>query len=91
MKFIAVHPLKNPITEDQIKEAASACRAENGNDAYWIDSWTQLNDNGEITVIYCQYDAKDADAVAALLKKGAPDLPVQGIYPMGKLDSENYR
>ena len=60
MKFIAVHPLESPITKDQITEAASACRAENNNDAYWIDSWTQLNDKGEITVLYCQYDAKDA-------------------------------
>jgi len=91
MKFIAVHTLQSPIKEDQIKEAASSCRAENCNDAYWIDSWTQLNDNGEITTIYCQYDAKDAESVAALLKKGAPDLPVQGIYPMGKLEAEDYR
>lgn len=91
MKFIAVHPLSSPIREDQITEAAKACRAENGNDAYWVDSWTQLNDKGEITVIYCQYDAKDKEAVAELLRKGAPDLPVEGIYPMGKLEAEDYR
>jgi hypothetical protein len=91
MKFIAVHPLQSPITKDQITEAARACRAENSNDAYWVDSWTQLNDKGEITVIYCQYDAKDANSISNLLKKGAPDLPVEGIYPMGKLDSEDYR
>ncbi len=91
MKFIAVHPLNSPIREDQITDAARACRAENSNNACWIDSWTQLNDEGEITVIYCQYDAKDAESVADLLKKGAPDLPVEGIYLMGKLEAENYR
>jgi len=88
-KFLAVHPLPNPATIEEAtplgKKAKSVCTA----DAYWVSSWAQLNDKGKIVKILCEWDGKDLKTVKTLIEKTG--MPTEGVYPMMKIDSENFR
>ncbi len=90
-KFMAVHTLKKPTARDEIAPAAKSVKAHNTADAYWIKSWFQLNEGGKITKIICEWDGRDAQSVAKALAISAPDLPVDGVYPMAEIDAESYR
>jgi len=89
-KFLAVHTLPSPTSTEQATPIAKAAKASSGADAYWVSSWLQLNEQGKITKILCEWDAKDAESVRNILAK-IPGLPVDGVYPMGKVDAEAYR
>jgi len=88
-KFLAIHPLPSPATIEEAgaigKKVKSLCTA----DAYWVNSWGQLNDQGKIVTIFCQWDGKDLKAVADLLKQ--VEVPTEGPYPMMKVESEDFR
>jgi hypothetical protein len=88
-KFLAVHPLPNPATVEEAnplgKKAKSLCTV----DAYWVSSWAQLNDAGKVTKILCEWDGKDLKTVKDLVVKSG--MPLEGVYPMMKIDSENFR
>ena len=89
-KFLAVHTLPAPVT---VEEAAYVGKAVKDNltvDAYWVGSWAQLNDEGKIVKIYCEWNAVDAESIRKVTAK-VPELPVDGIYPMAIVDSENFR
>jgi len=90
-KFIAVHPLKTPATSEEIIPVAKKAKAGNSLDAYWVSSWLQLNDQGKITKIFCEWDAKDAGSVSKALARSIPELPVEGVYPMAEIHVESYR
>ncbi len=66
-KFIAVHPLKTPVTGEEVTPLAKKAKAGNSLDAYWVSSWLQLNDEGKITKIFCEWDAKDTGAAPRAL------------------------
>ena len=89
-KFLAVHTLPSPATIEQATPIGKAAKANSTLDAYWVGSWLQLNQEGKITKILCEWDAKDAESVHKILAK-IPGLPVDGVYPMGKVDAEAYR
>jgi hypothetical protein len=90
-KFIAVHPLKTPVTGEEVTPLAKKAKAGNSLDAYWVSSWLQLNDEGKITKIFCEWDAKDTGSVSKALAKSIPELPVEGVYPMAESHGESYR
>lgn len=90
-KFMAVHTLKKPLTRDELGPTGKAVKAYHTPDAYWVKSWLQLNEEGKITKAYCEWDGRDAAAVAKALKTSAPDLPVDGVYRMGEIHAESYR
>ena len=90
-KFMAVHTLKAPTTKDALVPASKSVKAYHTPDAYWIKSWLQLNEEGKVTKIICEWDGKNAESVAKALKTSAPDLPVDGVYPMGEIHGESYR
>ena len=90
-KLIAIHTLKAPMTGEEIAPVAKAVKANNTPNAYWVKSWLQMNEQGKVTRIICEWDGKDATSVAKALKESAPDLPVDGVYPMGEIQSESYR
>lgn len=90
-KFMAVHTLKAPMTRDAIVPTGKSVKAHHTPDAYWIKSWLQLNEEGKVTKIICEWDGKNAEAVAKAMKTSAPDLPVDGVYPMGEIHGESYR
>ena len=89
-KFLAVHTLPSPATTEQAAPIAKAVKAGSSADGYWVGSWLQLNEQGKITKLFCEWDAKDAESIRKILAK-IPQLPTAGIYPMGKVDSEAYR
>ena len=67
---------------------AKAIKAHSTADAYWVGS-VYLREEGKM---YCEWDAKDAQAISQVLAKAAPELPTEGIYQIDmKLDSEDFR
>ena len=90
-KFMAIHTLKKPTARDEIVSTGKSVKAYHTPDAYWVKSWLQLNEEGEITKIICEWDGRDAQSVAKALATSAPDLPVDGVYPMGEIHAESYR
>lgn len=88
-KFMAVHPFPSPITLEEGAPIAKAVKANSTLDAYWVGSWAQLNNDGKITKLICEWDAKDIESIQKVLKN--IPLPTEGIYPMAKIDAEAYR
>jgi hypothetical protein len=89
-KFLAIHPLPSPTTVEEATPIAKAVRTNVSTDAYWVGSWLQLNEQGKITKLFCEWDAKDIESIRMALRK-IPQLPTEGIYPMAKVDAEAYR
>jgi len=89
-KFLAVHTLPAPMTTEQAGPIAKKAKANCTLDAYWVCSWVQLNEQGQVTKIFCEWDAKDIGSIREVFAK-VPELPVDGIYPMLKVDAEAYR
>ena len=89
-KFLAVHTLPSPMTPEEAAPIGKATKANASADAYWVGAWLQMNDQGKATKIFCEWDAKDAESIRKVFAK-IPQLPVDGLYPMGKVDAETYR
>jgi hypothetical protein len=89
-KFLAVHTLPSPMTVEEAAPVGRAAKAMSGADAYWVGGWLQMNDEGKATKIMCEWDAKDAESIRKIFAK-IPDFPVDGIWPMGKVEAETYR
>jgi len=97
-KFLAVHSFP-PTTIEDGTQMAKQVKAINTNiNAYWVGSWLQLNEEGKIQLneegkivkIFCEWNAVSAEAVRKEISK-VPNLPVDGVYPMVKIDAEDYR
>jgi len=89
-KFLAVHTLPTPTRAEDAAPIAKAVKAGSTADAYWVGSWLQLNEEGKATKILCEWDARDIESIRKVFAK-IPQLPVDGIYPMAKVDAESYR
>jgi hypothetical protein len=89
-KFLAVHTLPMPTTLEEAAPIAKAVKANSGADAYWVGSWLQLNEQGKVTRLFCEWDAKDTESIRMIFRK-IPQLPVDGVYPMAKVHGEAYR
>jgi hypothetical protein len=89
-KFLAVHTLPSPMTVEEATPFAKAVKANSSADAYWVGSWLQMNEEGKTTRILCEWDAKDAESIRETFAR-IPQLPVDGIYPMSKVDAEAFR
>jgi len=89
-KFLVPHTLPSPMTVEEATPIAKAAKANSSADAYWVGSWLQMNEQGKVTKLLCEWDAKDAESIRRIFAK-IPQLPVDGIYPMGKVDAEAFR
>ena len=89
-KFIVIHAMPSPVTFEEGTPLAKKVKANNTVDAYWVRSVVQMNNEGKITTLYCEWNAKDVEALKKVLAK-VPELPTEGIYPMASLDSEDFR
>jgi hypothetical protein len=49
-----------------------------------------LNKERKVVKILCEWNALNEESIRKELAK-VPELPVDGIYPMMKVDSEDYR
>jgi len=92
-KFLAVHTLPSPATTEQVIPVAKAAKAKSTTEAYWIGSWVQLDEKGNVTRIFCEWDAKDAGSIRKIFDEIVKTIPfpVDGIWPMTKVDAEAYR
>jgi hypothetical protein len=88
-KFLVVHPIPAPTTFEECAPVAKAAKANSTVDAYWVQSWAQLNKEGMIVKILCQWNAANTEALVDVLKK--VPAPSEGPYPMVVADSEDYR
>jgi len=88
-KFLVVHPIPAPVTLAEATPVAKAAKANSTVDAYWVQSWAQLNEEGKIVKILCQWNGANAEAISQVLKK--VPAPSEGPYPMAAVDSEDYR
>ena len=84
-----MHPIPTPITLQEATPVAKAAKANSTLDAYWVRSWAQMNEEGKIVKIFCEWNAANADAVLQVLKK--VPAPYEGPFPMAIVDSEDYR
>jgi hypothetical protein len=89
-KFLAIHTLPSPTTMEDAPPIPKAVKANVSADAYWVSSWAQLNEQGKITKLFCEWDAKDIESIRKIVAK-IPQLPTDEIYPMAKVDAEAYR
>lgn len=93
-KQLVIHALPSPIPVAQAEQVAKLAKALSNVDAYWVSSWNQLDDKGDIAKIMCEWDAKDAESLKKVLEemgKQIPNFPCDGPYPMSKVDGESYR
>jgi hypothetical protein len=91
-KFLVVHKtLPTPMRlEDGLplmKRIAANMTAE----VYWVASWCEANAEGKAVKIFCRYDGTSIEAVRKAVAKLAPELPVEGIYPLMTFDSGDFR
>lgn len=91
-KYMCVHPVGGNLGPDAATPVAKAMKANSTTDAYWVRSW-YAPEEGKL---YCEWDAKDADAIrgvidAALTQTGIP-FPLEGVYALALMVSgEDYR
>ena len=93
-KQIVFHSPPSAITVTKAEAVAKAAKAFSNADAYWVSSWSQQDDKGNIVKIICEWDAKDAKSLGKVLEqvgKQIPNFPCDGPYPMMKVDGETYR
>lgn len=80
-KFLVVHPVGGNMDLDAATPVGKAVKAQCSADAYWLRSW-YVPEEGKF---YCEWDAKDAEAVRSAMAKAfqaAPEMPVEGVYPI---------
>ena len=73
-KFLVVHPLPAPVTIAEATPVAKAAKANSTLDAYWVNSWAQLNEEGKIVKILCQWNATNVEAVRDVITKAQNSL-----------------
>jgi hypothetical protein len=88
-KFLAVHPFPTPVGIEEGTPLGKAVKANSTVDAYWVCSWAQLNEEGKVVKLLCQWNATSIAAIRAVIAN--VPITTEGIYPMAVLDSEDFR
>jgi hypothetical protein len=91
-KFLVVHPVGKDMDFEAATPVARAVKASCNADAYWIRS-SYVPEEGKL---YCEWEAKDADAVRGAMAEAAKALPqflpIEGVYAVaGVVNGEDYR
>jgi len=85
------HTLPAPATVEEATPLGQKVKANVTVDAYWVKSLCQLNDEGKIVKILCEWNAVDVEPIRKVLARSIPELPLDGIYPRIIVDSEDFR
>ena len=88
-KFLAIHPMPTPPTFEEATPIAKMVKANSTVDAYWVRSLAQLNKEGKIVKLFCEWNAKNIEEIRKVLAN--VPLQTEGIYPMSIVDSEDFR
>jgi len=88
-KFLAVHPMPSHPTFAEAMPLARMVKASSTNNAYWVRGYAQLDEDGKLVKMFCEWNAKKIEDVQKVLA----DVPIEteGIYPMSIVDSEDFR
>lgn len=89
-KYIAAHTLPQPATPEEINPLVQELLKHESLDAYWVQAWTEMNEEGKALRIFCEWNAKDEDAIKKVFKL-VPAFPLDHIRPMAKFDSDTFR
>jgi len=79
--YLVVHT-KIPASTSGISTKIKAAMTE---DAKWLYTWAQLNEEGETEKLFCKWEAVNPEAIKKVFEK-VPELPADGIYPMREID-----
>ncbi len=93
-EFVVFHTLPAPTPLSATEPVAKAAKKYSTPDAYWVGAWTQLDEQCNATKICCEWDGKDKESIQRVLDRillEIPGFPVDGPYPLMKVDSEAYR
>ncbi len=89
-KYIAVHTLPSPSTPEELTPLVQELLRHEALDAYWVQAWAETNDEGKALRIFCEWNAKSADAVKRVFEK-VPAFPLDHVKPLTKFDSDVFR
>jgi len=89
-KFLAVHTLPAPATVEEATPLGKKVKANVTIDTYWVKSLLQLNDEAKVVKVLCEWNAVDVESIRKVLAN-VPELPIDGIYLMIIVDSEDFR
>ncbi|MEE8136387.1 MAG: hypothetical protein V3T52_04340 [Thermodesulfobacteriota bacterium] len=91
-KFLVIHPIDPPLSRETLTPFAIKLKAALSTDAYWVSSYLQLNDKGEVTKVFSDWDAKDAESIRKTCANSIPDFPAsESILPVAIIHGEKYR
>jgi len=97
-KFVVFHNLLPPTPFSEGEPVAKAAKKYSTPDAYWVGAWNALDEQGNVTRLCSEWDAKDVESIRQVLEKIQLEIPgvekgfaLDGIYPLMKMDSEAYR
>lgn len=90
-KFIAIHPVDPPVSKETVVPIAKKAKNAISADAYWVKSWLKLNERGEVSAVYCEWDGKDVNSVKETLKNSIPELPFSEVTQMAEIQGEDSR
>lgn len=90
-KFVAIHPVNPSVKMDDVVPLAKKAKAGVTTDAYWVKSWLQLDDQGQVSAVFCEWDGKDAQSVKDALNTLIPELPFSEVSQMTEIQSEDFR
>ena len=91
-KFLVIHPIDPPLSRETLTPHAMKVKAALSPDAYWVGSYLQLNDKGEVIKVISEWDSKDAESIRKTCANSIPDFPAsEGILPVAIIHGEKYR
>lgn len=82
--------MPGPATTEEVLPLVKRLMKGETRDAYWVGAWGQNNEEGKFTKFFCEWNAKNEKAVRDVFSK-TPEFPLDAIYPMTKIDSEDFR
>jgi hypothetical protein len=97
-KFVVFHNLLPPTPFSEGEPVARAAKKCSTPEANWVSTWNALDEQGNVTKICSEWDAKDKESIRQVLERIQLEIPgvekrfaLDGIYPLMKMDSETYR
>lgn len=89
-KYIAEHTMPRPTTFEEATPLVKKMLENEGQDAYWVGSWAQTNEEGKVLKIFCEWNAKDEGSIRQIFDK-VPEFPLDNVHPLTKIDSAEFR
>ena len=90
-KYLVIHPVEPAVSKEEVVPIAKKAKDALTKDAYWVKSWLKLNENGDVSAVYCEWDGKNEESVKEVLKSSIPELPFSEVTQMSEIHGEDFR